>query len=249
VFENSDFVLILATLPSRENGLIQELDKSDAAVVYLNPIEDNLMVDYTTIESRYECGSEEGVLAILAKGLLFEKEIPLHVKSFFENLDEGYISAECNVGEEEVEEIVNIRKLSKKPFIFVGDDIKNHPREENIKKIVSMLVELDGFESNLKPVDFSDLEDVEELDSFDGTIIYKCNALDKSEEDKLLGSQQFAIAAKIKDGDSIKIKAKNEYSRLFSVEKSLKGTIALLPGARSDESYSYELARIVKEDV
>ncbi len=247
MFEGIDFLLILATLPSREENLLEKIENCDAAVVYLNAIEDKKMLDFTTIDSRYECGSEEGVLAILAKEVLKDRELPLHVKRFFENLDEGYISAECNMGEEEIEEIVNILKLSKKPYIYVGDDINNHPKEGNIRKIVSLLIEFGEFKSNLEPVETSDLDDVDELDSFDGTIIYRCNALNEEEKSSLLGSKQFSIAAKIKEGDRIIIN--DEIKRVFVNDKDLKGTVSLLPGAERGDKYSYEIARIVKDEV
>jgi NADH-quinone oxidoreductase subunit F len=249
VFENSDFITVLATMPSREQELFQNIKNSNAKIVYLNPIEDRAMLDICEIFSKYESGSEEGVLAILAKEILRDKSLSSNIKNFFEDLDEGYISAESNIAEEEIEDISALANSSKSPYIYVGDDIKNHPRVANIKKIVSLLCKFGGFKSNLKEVDIDDIEEVDELDSFDGSVVYFCKALNSDEEKHLFGSKQFMIATKLNNNQKIRVLADNKsFERVFKLDENLKGTIALLPGAESD-SYSYKVAKIMKEDV
>ncbi len=249
MFKKSDFIIVMATMPSRDKKLLEALENSDGTIIYLNAIEDKEMLDISSISSRYECGSEEGVLAILAKEILNDKDIPLHVKKFFEDLDEGYISAECNVGEEEIEEINNLCKLSKTPYLYIGSDINNHPRNSNIKKIISLFKEFGGFDTNISYSKTEDLEGVEELESFDGSIVYFCESIDNSETKQLIGSAQFAIGAKIHDKENIQIITdNNSYNRIFKLDIDLKGTIALLPGEKCD-SYSYKTAKIMKEDM
>ncbi len=86
-----------------------------------------------------------------------------------------------------------------------------------------------------------ELEDVEELPSFDGVVVYNVNpshnpnpftqkASLTREEAKLLGSKQFAQAAKLSDGDKIEFDLNGKkVTRVFKIDTSLKGTIALNP--------------------
>ncbi len=86
-----------------------------------------------------------------------------------------------------------------------------------------------------------ELEDVEDLPSFDGVVIYNVNpsynpnpftqkARLTSEEAKLIGSEQFAQAAKLRDGDKVEFEIDGKkVTRVFKIDTSLKGTIALNP--------------------
>jgi NADH-quinone oxidoreductase subunit G len=85
------------------------------------------------------------------------------------------------------------------------------------------------------------IEEPAEMDGFDGTVIYNCNPqehfsaftaksknLDKNAY--LLGSQQFSTAAKLTDGDTVCYTIDNvKFERVFKIDTSLKGTIALNP--------------------
>jgi len=85
------------------------------------------------------------------------------------------------------------------------------------------------------------LEEPEELPSFDGVVIYNVNpsynpnpftqrASLTREEAKLLGSKQFAQAAKLADGDRVEFELNGKkVTRVFKIDTSLKGTIALNP--------------------
>ncbi len=85
------------------------------------------------------------------------------------------------------------------------------------------------------------LEDIEDLPSYDGTIIYNVNPSYNqnpftnkssliSEKAKLIASKQFAIAAKISDGDIVEFDLNGKkVTRVFKIDTSLKGTIALNP--------------------
>ena len=86
-----------------------------------------------------------------------------------------------------------------------------------------------------------ELNDVEDLPSYDGVVVYNVNSAhnpnsftQKSKltktEPKLLGSKQFAMAAKVKDGDFVEFDLNGKkIRRVFSIDTSLKGTIALNP--------------------
>jgi len=85
------------------------------------------------------------------------------------------------------------------------------------------------------------IEEVEELGEYNGSVIYARNPLSQfsaftkdckqlSSKLDLVGSRQFAIAAKIKSGDNIKFNVDGvEYIRHFHVDIHMKGTIAYNP--------------------
>ena len=252
----ADFLLIMGFMPSREEGMLAKLIGNDN-IVYLSVIEDKEMTNVSKIQSRYEAGSEEGVLAILAKELFSRRDIDEKTANFFENLDDGYISAESNVGEEELEEINKIYKKAKNPLLMLGHDFYNHPRKENIAGIINLFVKYGNFKVFIQDTDIEieknsiniELEDVTELNSFDGSVVYVCPAKDTDEQDLLIGSPQFMTAAKIKDGDDLFVFTENtEYKRRFVLDNELKGTVALLPSANGDESYYYKIAKIIKRE-
>ena len=253
---DADFVLVMGIMPSKDKTLLEAL-KNGKNIVYLSVVEDIYITNMVKIQSRYEAGSEEGVLAILAKELFSSHEIDKETKYFFENLDDGYISAESNVGEEELEDINKLYKNSKKPTMVLGYDFYNHPRKKNIAKIVDLFVKYGNFKiyieelnTKIKTIDKNyTLEDVLELDSFDGSVVYAYPTKNQDEQELLIGSPQFKLAAKIKDNDDVYVITENsEYQRKFILDRELKGTVALLPSAVGDESYYYKIAKIIKRE-
>ena len=342
-----------------------------ARVIYMHPIEDSEISNIVTQFIKYEAGSEEGVAALLADTLLKDVELPKAIQTVLNDLDIGNLSAESNVGEEELEALR--KSLIKKVgySLVVGSDLYAHPRAENIAKLLALLEKYAGFnvicvppagnamgislicelddeiegstigynvqgdftlsalgngdldmpalnqqegtltglnkrvvpinvaleyggyvlndianalglsakytieytkelpcKKGFKAVDFDSLPDyfdavgtehrgylldeievavdetIEEpaqIDGFDGIVVYNCNpqehfsaftAKSKNLEQNayLLGSQQFATAAKLADGDKISYTIGNlEFERVFKIDTSLKGTIALNP--------------------
>jgi NADH-quinone oxidoreductase subunit F len=189
---------------------------------------------------KYEAGSEAGVLALIAKCLIGGGE-------YIDELDEGYLSAESNVGEEEAESVANLIKDG--ATLVLGGDLDEHPDIDTVAGLIALitrhsslkvgLISGETFES--APSDELPQE-IDELPSFDGTVVY----IDTSCDERFEGSAQFAIAAKIKDGDTVKIRLKNgEYERKFHTSTALKGTIALL-GIKAHQGWRYEIARITR---
>jgi NADH-quinone oxidoreductase subunit G len=342
-----------------------------ARVAYMHPIEDSEIKNIVTQFIKYEAGSEEGVVALLAETLLKDIDLPENIRAVLNDLDIGNLSAESNIGEEELEAL---RKslLKKSGFsLVVGSDLYAHPRAENIAKIVALLEQYAGFNvicvppagngmgisqicdlddtiegstvgynvkgdftlsalgdgdldmpsftqqegtltsmskrvtsmnvvleyggyvlndlanelglnanytikytkdlpiaKGFKTVEFDDLtdyfdakgnehrgyilddvdvaraisiEDVAEMSAFDGTVVYNCNPQEHfsaltaksnnlTKDAFLLGSQQFATAAKLTDGDTICYTINSvKFERVFKIDTSLKGTIALNP--------------------
>jgi len=116
-----------------------------ARVAYMHPLEDSDIKNIVTQFIKYEVGSEEGVAALLVDTLLKEIELPKTIQSFLDDLDIGNLSAESNIGEEELEAL---RKslIKKSGFsLVVGTDLYAHPRAEQIAKLLALLEIYAGF--------------------------------------------------------------------------------------------------------
>jgi NADH-quinone oxidoreductase subunit G len=85
----------------------------------------------------------------------------------------------------------------------------------------------------------AEVSEVEDLPTFDGTLIYLSNPhlqfspfTEKaiSSEAPLLGSEQFAVAGKLSDGDEVEFEILGEkFRRKFQIDRNLRGVIALNP--------------------
>jgi len=361
-----------------------------ARVAYMHPLEDLEMKNIVTQFIKYEPQSEEGVAALLVEMLLRDMEVPENVKAFLDDLDIGNLSAESNVGEEELE-LLRKSMLKKHGFsLIVGADLYAHPRAEQIAKIlalvekytdfnvvcvppagnamgVSLICDLDdevtgktvgynaeadftlsalgggdldmpalnqqegtlttndkrvvpmnvaqpygGYilndianalgldaeytiaytktlpsEKGFEDVEFDSLpdyfdtvgneyrgyllneretsvdktlEEVAELDGFDGAVVYTCNPKEQfsaftnlceplKEEAFLVGSSQFSQATKLSDGESVSFIIDGvTFKRVFKIDTSMKGTIALNPtydmGLSTPLVSSYRFSRI-----
>ncbi len=372
----SDVVISFATrvkddTPMVKNHIAMAVKRNKARVIYMHPIEDAAIQNLVTRFVKYEPGSEEGVAALLLELLTRESDLPELLKSYIEELDIGNLSGESSVSEEELDAIKGDFWKRKRFTLIVGEDIFNHPRVENIAKIIAAIEKFSNFKVVIVPpngnslgislicdlssgnegysvgynceADFSlsalgggdldmpalnqqegtittidkrvvrlhvalgydgyilndiakalgvgseytidqtqelpkeagfrgiafddleigfsitgedirgyaleesesegsfELEEPEELPSFDGVVVYCVNPphnpnpftqkakLTKMEA-KLVGSQQFATAAKLKEGDIVEFAIDGlEFQRVFTIDTSLKGTIALNP--------------------
>ena len=116
-----------------------------ARVAYMHPLEDIEMKNIVTQFIKYEPGSEEGVSALLVETLLRNVEVPDNVKAFLDDLDIGNLSAESNIGEEELE-LLRKSLLKKNGFsLVVGSDLYAHPRAEQIAKILALVEKYTDF--------------------------------------------------------------------------------------------------------
>jgi len=103
------------------------------------------------------------------------------------------------------------------------------------------------------------LDEVEELGEYNGSVVYSRNPLSQFSpftkdckqikvKDELIGSEQFALASKIKSGDNVKFIIDGvEFIRLFRVDKHMKGTIAYNPTFMMDSkssNYRYNQVKI-----
>jgi len=364
-----------------------------ARVIYMHPMEDSEIQNIVTQFIKYEVGSEEGAAALLAYTLLQDTELTKTLRAALDDLDIGNLSAESNIGEEELEQL---RKslLKRRGFsLVVGSDLYMHPRAEQIAKWIGLLEAYAGFnvicvpppgnamgislvcdlddmsegytvgynvqadftlsalgggdldmpamnqqegtlttvdkrvvpmnvalpyggyvlndianalglkakytidytgelpeEKGFQPLLFDALPDyfdavgnehrgyllkpqkvstkrelaeVEELEAYDGAVIYRCDPVNHfsaftakspllKEEAVLSGSPQFATATRLQDGDTITFEVDGiTFRRVFKIDTSMKGTIALNPtfdmGLSASSLSSYRFSRLVYE--
>jgi NADH-quinone oxidoreductase subunit G len=264
--KNADAIIVLGTRIATESPEIYDAlrvasEKNCAKVVYAHPIEDVAMQNIATQFMKYEPGSEEGVLALLAYYLLVDADLSEDKRRFLDDLDLAYLEAESNTGEEEFEEMIQSFENSESKAFIVGNDVMAHERAENIARLCalieknsdfSLLVvpnEVNGISESLNSEAEGVLEEIEELPEFNGTVIYQSNPSEKGDVN-LRGSAQFAQAAKISDGDFILVSFGGQtINREFKVEHDLKGTIALNPTfdiALDAGRYKFERSEIKK---
>ena len=201
---------------------------------YISCFEDNELGGKNLI--RCEIGSISYVLALLCKyANLVQNE-------FFDELDDGLISGECNVGEEEFEELGEWIKDVKN--VIIDDSLFTHPDKDAIFWLLEILgknVVLAGSEVK----EFAaggEVGELRELDNFDGAVVY----LNKNASDEIVGGVQFGIVAKAKDGEILNLKAKDfSVSAKFRLDPALKGTVALL-GAKNFDGYAFKQVVVSK---
>ncbi|WP_297573512.1 hypothetical protein [uncultured Campylobacter sp.] len=207
----------------------------DENVLTISPFDDQGFKNGEEIKC--EIGAISYVLALVCSK--FQKS------DYFANLDHCYLSAECSVGEDEIEHIEEFLKKGCCSIIIEKDQISHHKDSNNIKAFLSIIsqktgakiVGLDGKEYKFK----QELEELKELDEYDGAVVFKHN-----KDELFRGGKFFALAAKIKNGQKVKIELKDGMiEKEFVLDESLKGTIALL-GLKNVDNYAFEVAKIAK---
>ena len=258
-FENiktSDFIISFGTFFENnlelKDGVLKSIEKNQTKFVYMFPIDNANLKPFYTQFIKYEVGSEEGICALLLD--TFAKNYDEKTKEFINNLDLGYISAESSAGEEEFEEAFEDYKNSNSKILIIGEDIKNHERVDNIIKLLANIKKYSDFdflildedlENKINSCEDFDLEEIEELKSFNGTLVYSLIGADSP---ILQASQTFANIAKVKDGENIQIISKNEkINKILKIDEKLTGTVAILNVKNSPSEYKYKQVKIEKE--
>lgn len=212
VLKSSDFILTFGIFLSDTNKeifqAIQEAkENNNADVVYMHGVDTLALKDFYTQFIKYEAGSEEGVSSLLLDTLVKNSNDKL--QEYINELDIGYISAESSAGEEEFEEILELCENKTNKVLVIGEDIFNHKRAKNIIKMLALIEKYSEFKiicSSKISLEDEELEEVEELLPFNGTVIY--SYIDKTkDEDTVYGSASFARIAKIEDESEILIKS------------------------------------------
>ena len=264
IISQSDYIITFGSFLAADNVEIQEaiieaIAKNSAEFVYMHPIDNVDLKVYYSQFIKYEVGSEEGIASLLLES--FVKNPDETVQKYVDDLDIGYISAESSAGEEEFEEAYNTSLTKKKKTLILGRDIFTHQRVENIIKILSIIkkqtdlniISLDlEYQNMIDEIKDENIDDVEDLASYNGTILYRTYGEEKT--DILVGSESFARIAKVSNQDDVFINCGGEkFQRKFMVDKNLYGTIALCAMNSDDSSslsqgYRYKQVKIEKVD-
>ncbi len=254
VLKSSDFILTFGIFLSDTNKeifqAIKEAKKNNSAnVIYMHAVDTLALKDFYTQFIKYEAGSEEGVSTLLLD--TFVKNSNNKVQEYIDDLDIGYISAESSAGEEEFEEMLEYSQYKRNKVLLIGEDIFNHKRAKNIIRILVLLEKYSDFKIvSTKEISLKDeeLEEVEELLPFNGTVIY--SYIDKvQDEDIIYGSASFARIAKIEDKSEILIKSKEgETKKIFKINPNLQSTIAVCATSENKDflsvGYNYKPVKI-----
>jgi len=151
---NSDAIIMIGTRISRDNPGVKyhvniATKKQKAEFIYMHPIDDIALSNKYTQFIKYEVGSEEAILAMLAYYLVDDK--PEQLKEYFNNLDIGYLSGESSVGEEEFELIKSKLIRRKNKTLIIGPDLYAHSRAKNIAVLVGVIDKYTDFNIMLIP--------------------------------------------------------------------------------------------------
>ena len=264
---SSDFIIVFGVALDNTNLTltenIKERIEKKVSVVYLNPIDDKRIAHKTSLNIKYEVGSEEGICALFLEYFVPKNSNFTH--KFITDLDIGYLSAESSFSEEEFIEILNLSEEKRNKTLVIGYDLFMHERALNISKLLGVLNKysdftlilpdnLDKYYLNLiEDYNNETLEDIEELKAYDGTIMYNYG---QNSVNELIGGISFSKIAKIEDNDKIIINyGEGSIKSIFKKEPKIHGTIALSLLSKEDlnnetlnNSYGYKSIKIQKVD-
>ncbi len=148
--KQADAVIILGSRISTDNpalryALTTAAKHNGAKIVYAHPMEDALMQNTATQFMKYEVGTEEGVLALLANAILNDADLSEHERGFFDALDLGYLEAESNIGDEEIALMMKSFVRCKNYVLVIGNDLIAHERVLNIAKLAAIIEKYSTF--------------------------------------------------------------------------------------------------------
>jgi len=183
-----------------------------------------------------------------------KKVVPLNVAVEFEGYELNDIAHFLDLNEEHV--INYTAKLPKdagyKSIEF--DAIENYSTMSEVIRGYTL--------DNLSVETSNDLEEIDDLQEFNGVVVYRCNfplsqfnqytnkAHQISSEPYLEASKQFITAARVKSGSMVSFEMDGKmYTRKLIVNNKLKGTIALNPVFDSSENYDEYRYKQVKLEV
>lgn len=181
----------------------------------------------------YEIGAEEGVVAMFAYALdlAYKLENP-----YFKDLDIGYLSAESNFSEEELEEIIGCVQNSERTLFILGRDLFLHQRKTNILALLNTLSPLKNisifapFQEICSP-SFQEPRDIQEIGDYSGAMLYR--SLVEGRQDCLLGSSLFAKVSHLSHEHfyCLGLESQETFEKIkvkFIEQKNMTGVIGLL---------------------
>jgi len=181
----SDGIIVLGGRVSTDNPAVRyamttAARHNGARVVYMHPLEDALLQNVITQMVKYEAGSEEGVVAMLAQTLLKHCDVDEGTKAFLASLDEGYLCAESNVGDEEFDRIATSLRRAKRKTLVIGSDVLNHKRAANIARLCALIEKYSDYSlvvipQNVNTVGVSLICDLDEDEKSSDIVGYNAN--------------------------------------------------------------------------
>jgi len=160
--KKSDGIIVIGSRIATDNPVVRyaittAARHQGAKVVYMHPLEDALLQNTVTQFVKYEVGTEEGVLALLAQTLTANSDLGENEKAYMDELDMGYLSAETNVGDDELSSIVKQLVRSKRKTLVVGSDLLAHDRAENIARMAAFIEKHSDFSVLVVPKEVNTL--------------------------------------------------------------------------------------------
>ncbi|WP_297442880.1 NADH-quinone oxidoreductase subunit G [Sulfurimonas sp.] len=154
--KQADAVVIIGTRIATDNPMVRYAIRTasqhnGAKVIYAHPLEDALMKNTATQFIKYEVGTEEGVIALLANELLKNADIDEDAKAFLEELDLGYLEAESNVGDDEIKQMSKSFSRTQNHVLVLGSDLFAHARAKNIAKLAALIEKYTNFSLLIVP--------------------------------------------------------------------------------------------------
>ncbi|MEA2111796.1 MAG: NADH-quinone oxidoreductase subunit G [Campylobacterota bacterium] len=154
--KDSDAVIMFGSRIGTDNpgvryAITETARHNGAKTVYMHPLEDTLLQNTMTQFVKYEVGTEEGVIALLARELLKDVKLNKEDSESLALFDEGYLSAESNVGEEEIEAMMKSFHRASKKTLIVGSDILSHEKSLNIAALVGLIDRYSEFDVMVVP--------------------------------------------------------------------------------------------------
>ena len=160
--KQSDAAIIIGSRIATDNpgvryALTTAAKHNGAKIVYAHPMEDALMQNTVTQLMKYEVGTEEGVMAILANAILKDADLDEDERAFFNDLDLGYLEAESNIGNEEIEQMMKSFTRAKNRVLIMGNDLIAHKRSDNLAKLAAMIEKYSSFSLVVVPSEVNTL--------------------------------------------------------------------------------------------
>jgi NADH-quinone oxidoreductase subunit G len=153
---NSDFTIIFGCSIGTDSPILKhqvaissKTNKSE--VIYINPVEDVAIENIVTNFIKYEVGTENGVIAILAHLFANKSNLPDCVDEFFKEFDDGYVSSETNISENDKATLLRQIRRKKNKNIIVGSDIIYSPNYDQIATILGWLTLYADFDVTIVP--------------------------------------------------------------------------------------------------
>lgn len=224
------FELKKTQIPQRKKiilGYAPHLGDSQSLFFSPIPLKDAYQINY-------EVGTEEGVLLLLAHQFCSNPSKKL--KEIFAQIDLGYLSAESNVGEEELEEILSFTQEEGFSLILTQDFLA-HPAHQNLLAIFEELSQVPHIQCFL---DVLPTHSCSLLPEYNGSVVRISQG-----EPSLRGSKQFALFAKLQNGSTYTITHQDFCIQApFVLDEEMRGTIALLELPDKFDQYPYQKVQI-----